>query len=91
VPAFANEIDDGPTVFSLLQILRSQMDEFRAAETASQEDPEDGAVAFTTRSLQRWGLHQGAPLFRRQPVADSHTELFNALNPFYSGRELGTQ
>jgi hypothetical protein len=91
VPAFADEIHDGPVVFSLLQALQSQMNEFRAAETASQEDSEDGAVAFTARSLQCWGLHQGAPLFRCQPVADSHTELFNALNPFHSGRELGAQ
>ena len=89
MPALADEIDDGPVVLSLLKVLQFQMDKFGAAETAAEEHPEDGAVTFTTRRLERRRLHQRAALFRRQPIADSHTKLFNALTRFIPAASSG--
>ena len=73
-------------VFSLLDILHLQVNKFRSSQAAPQENAKDGTVSFAAQSLARRCVHQGSPLFRRQPVAEPNAKPFNAPDAFYSGR-----
>jgi hypothetical protein len=79
VPAFANQIDDGPVAFPLLNIFQLQVNEFGSAKAASQEHSEDGAISFSAKSLGRWRIGQGSPLFCGEPVSEPDAELFHSL------------
>jgi len=72
----------------LLDIFQLQVNEFGSAKAASQEHSEDGAISFSAKGLDRWGIDQGSPLVCGEPVPEPDAELFHAPHTFNSGGEF---
>jgi hypothetical protein len=89
--ALANQIDDGPVAFPLLNIFQFQMNEFGSAKAAPQEHSEDGAISFSAKGLDRRRIDQGSPLLCGEPVSEPDAELFHAPDAFNSGGEFRAQ
>jgi hypothetical protein len=74
--------------FALLQKER-RLGEFMAAETAGQQDGEQSPITFALQSLPVWCLPECMPLFGGQPVAESDTQLLDALDASYPRSQVG--
>jgi hypothetical protein len=60
--------------FTLLQVIQGQCDGFMSSQSASEQQGKQRSVAFTFETLTI------RCLFRCQPVAESHAQLFDSLH-----------
>ena len=89
--SLADQIDDGPVAFPLLNIFDLQVYQFGTAKAAAQKHSQDGAISFSAKGLDRWRIDQGSPLFCGEPVSEADTELLHAPHAFNSGGEFRAQ
>ena len=61
----------------------------RAPESTGQQEGKQCPITFALELLAVWCLPECLPLFGGQPVAKPHSELLNALDSPYSGRQVG--
>jgi hypothetical protein len=87
----AHKIDDGPMVFSLLQVFDSQAGGLMSPQSASQEKSQQGAVTFAFHSCVVRTLPQRASLLIGQPVSHPHAILLQTLHPPNARGQIGTE
>jgi hypothetical protein len=51
VPSLTHQIDDGPVLFSLLEMIQSQSDSFMSSQAAGKQEGEQGSVPFSFQTL----------------------------------------
>src|SRR5271170_5799744 len=91
MPAFTEEINDGPMIVPLLEMRQIQGDQLGTSQTAPQEQCKDCMVplAFCIPGIRC--IEKSAPLSTCQPVSEPHAELFCSLHSADAGRKIGTQ
>ena len=66
--SFSDQIGENPVFFSLLKMAECYRREFRAAQSASEEDGDHGVVALTSDRTAIKDGEESFALFARQPV-----------------------
>jgi len=51
VPSFPDQINDGPMVFSALNMVKGQINEFSSTQPTPQENRQDGSISFTVHAV----------------------------------------
>lgn len=77
--------------FTLLQVGESQLREFVATKSARQQNGQQRPITFSLQSIRIGCLPKRLPLFRGQPVAQSDTQLLDALNAPDARRQVGAE
>jgi hypothetical protein len=71
----------------LLKVIDSQFGNLMPPQSAREEESEQCAIALAFEPLSDWRLPEQLRLLRRQPVAGTHAQLFEALDtPDTSGQ-----
>lgn len=91
VTCLSHEIDNGPMLFSLLQVGEIQLHSFMPPQTASEQHSQKGTVPFALQSLGIGTLPEGFALFGRQPVSQSYSEFLDAFHSPDTGGEIRAQ
>jgi hypothetical protein len=87
----ANQIDDGPMVFSLLQVFDPEAGGLMPPQSASQEKRQQGTITFAFHSCLVRTLPQRASLLIGQPVSHPHAILLQILDTPNPRRQIGTE
>jgi hypothetical protein len=88
---FSDQIHDGPVLFPSLHLLELQISQLTPAQTASEQDGENGTVALAFKSFWIRGLPESATLLGREPVPQPHTQLPDALHTTDAGCGFWTE
>ena len=51
MPSLANQINDGPALLAALKAVQRQFRELAAAQTATEQDGQDGSITLSGQSL----------------------------------------
>ena len=89
--ALSDEIDNGPVLFSLLQVGEVQLNGFMPPQAAGEQHSQKGAVPFALQSLRIGRLPEGFALFGCQPVSQAHSQFLDALHSPDTGGKVGAQ
>src|SRR6516165_10598770 len=73
VPSLTDKDNNGPMVFSALDMIKGQINEFFSTETTSQEYRKDGSIPFTLRCPD-WEVATGSGFVHGQPISESHPQ-----------------
>jgi len=87
----ANEVHDGPMVFSLLQVFHFQIRCLVSPQSAREEKRQQGAVTFPLHLGVIRTLLQRASLLSREPVSHSDAILLQTLHPPNPGGQIGAE
>jgi len=79
VRGFANQVNDGPVVLSLLQVGGVQLNGLVPTKAAGDEYGYQRQVSFALHRLGVWTLKQCCHLIRQKPVPESDPDLLNAI------------
>jgi hypothetical protein len=91
VASLADQINNGPMLFALLEVIQSQRHRFMPPQAAREQQCEQCPVAFSFQSLMIGCLPKCLALLRGQPIAKAHSQLLNALNAANTSRQIGTE
>jgi len=91
VASLSHEIDNGPMLFSLLQVREVQLHGFMPPQTACEQHGQKGTIPFALESLGVGTLPKGFALFGRQPIPQSHSEFLDALHSPNTGGEISAK
>ena len=75
----------------LLDVLNSQRRQFRAAETASQQNCERGIVALSAKIGNVRCAQKALSLLRSKPIANGYTKSLGPFHPSNSSGQIGAQ
>ena len=89
--SLADKIGNDPVLLPLLDVLNSQRRQFRAAETAAQQNCERGVVALSAKTGNVRRAQKALALLRRKPIANRYTKSLGPLHPSNSSRRIGAQ
>ena len=67
------------TLFSLLDRVEREREEFAPPESAANQKGKHGVISRLAKGIEPWCLEQPSALFDRQPVSDAHAQSPNAL------------
>jgi hypothetical protein len=91
VASLANQINNGPMFFALLEMLQSQRHGFMPPQAAREQQCEQCSVAFSFQSLMIGCLSKCLALLRSQPIAETHSQLLHAFNTANASRQIGAE
>jgi hypothetical protein len=77
--------------FPQLQLINSETDGFRSAQTTSKKQAQERRISLPSQSASIGGIKQLLGLVACQPIADSTSKLFDSLNPSNVSCLLGAQ
>jgi hypothetical protein len=77
--------------FPLLEVTEGQPGEFVATKSARAQEGEQGPITFALDLLPVGCLPEFLPLLGAQPVAKPDAQLLDALDPPYSGGQVGAE
>jgi hypothetical protein len=89
--ALANKIGYDPVLLSLPDIFNSQLRQFGAPQTASQENGERGVVSLAPETANVYRPQKTLSLLRGKPIANRHTQSFGALHASNPSRQIGAK
>ncbi len=89
--ALANKIGNHPVLLPLLDVFDFQRRQFRAAETAAQQNRECGVVALSAQNGNVRRPQKALALLRTKPIANGNTQSLGALHPSNPSSEIGAQ
>jgi hypothetical protein len=89
--SFADEIGDNPMFLPNPEVLGSKADKFGPPESASNQQCQDGAVAFAAGGFQGQGLQQCSRLIDSQPIANPDAQALCAFDTPDARRQFGAQ
>jgi len=81
MPSLSYKIDNGPALFAPLKVIKTQIGQLSPPEAAFEQNGDHRAVSFTFERRDVRGLPQRASFGRRQPIAQPHAKLLDALYP----------
>jgi hypothetical protein len=91
VTAFADQVHDGPVLLSLLQVLHRQVNQFRASQTAAEEQCEHCMISLATDRAPGRNAQQRHSLLRGKPVPETDSQFLGALHPTNARGEFWAQ
>jgi hypothetical protein len=91
VASLANQIDNGPMLFALLEMIQSQSHGFMPPQAAREQQREQCSVAFSLQSLMIGCLPKCLALLCGQPIAEAHSQLLHALSAANTSRQIGAE
>jgi hypothetical protein len=91
VSSFAQQIDNGPVVLPLLQVVQPQADRLMPSQAACQEQSKKGSIPLSLYSSVIGRLPKLLALFGCQPVPKAHAQLLDAFDTANTGRKVGTE
>jgi len=86
MPAFADQINNGPMVLPPLEMSNVQLCRFLPAQPATQEDAEERPVSFALESIRVRNLPERSCLVDGEPIPQTNAEV---LRPFDSSDTRG--
>src|SRR6266852_7168382 len=91
VASLAHQINNGPMLFALLEMIQSQRHGFMPPQAAREQQCEQCSVAFSFQSLMIGCLPKCLALLRGQPIAKPHSQLLHAFNAANTSRQIGAE
>src|ERR1700751_4443428 len=91
VASLADQINNGPMLFALLEMIKSQRHSFMPPQAAREQQCEQCSVAFSFQSLMIGCLPKCLALPCSQPIAEAHSQLFHAFNATNTSRQIGAE
>src|SRR6267142_383660 len=91
VASLANQINNSPMLFALLEMIQSQRHGFMPPQAARERQCEQCSVTFSFQSLMIGCLPKCLALLRGQPIAEAHSQLLHAFNTANAGRQIGAE
>lgn len=89
--SFSLEVDDGPVLFSLFQMLNSESHSFVTPQTTSQKKRKESSVPPPLQPGAIWRLPKRQTLFGGEPVTDPHALVSHPLHAPYPSCQVGAQ
>jgi hypothetical protein len=87
----SNQIDNGPVIFPALNVVKRQVGQLSSAQTATQQDSQNGSVSFPFQGVWVGELPEVTGLSHRQPIPKSHTQFLCSLHSADAGGKFRTQ
>ena len=78
-----------PVVLALLQVREFQIGQFASPESATKQYSEYRAVPVSFQRVRRGRLPEATSFLGREPVSESHAQLFDTLHASDSSRSSG--
>jgi len=91
VSSFPDQINDGPMIFSPLNMVKGQINEFSSTQPTPQKNRQDGSIPFTLNAVHVRKLPQGARLIHGQPIPKSHSQFFCSFHATDAGSKFWAQ
>jgi hypothetical protein len=89
--SLADQIDNGPMLLALLEVIQSQRHGFMPPQAAREQQSEQCSIAFSFQSLMIGCLPKCLALLRSQPIAEGHSQLLHAFNAANASRQIGAE
>ena len=89
--SLADQINNGPMLFALLEMIQSQRYGFMPPQAAREQQCEQCSVTFSFQSLMIGCLPKCLALLRGQPIAETHSQLLHAFNAANTSRQIGAE
>ena len=84
----ANQVDDGPMLLSLEQMLNRQVDQFRPPQTATEQQRQHRKVSLAPDRASGRNAEKRFSLSCGQPVSEPDPEFLRSLNPPNAGSQF---
>jgi hypothetical protein len=91
VASLADQINNGPMLFALLELIQSQRYGFVPPQAAREQQCEQSSVTFSFQSLMIGGLPKCLALLRSQPIAEAHSQFLHAFDTANTSRQIGAE
>src|SRR6266568_2812187 len=88
VSSLTQQIDNGPVILALLEMVESQTDCLMPPQSACQEQGQKGPIPFSFDTRAVWCLPECRALFSRQPISKPHAQLLDAFDSANAGCEV---
>ena len=85
---FADQVDDGPVLLSLLQMLHRQVNQFRPPQTATEQQRQHRKVSLAPDRASGRNAEKRFPLICGQPVSEPDPEFLGSLYSANAGGKL---
>ena len=88
---FANEVDNYPMVFSLLNLVRFERNQFRPAQPAAQQKSKHCSIPLSTKRPWLKSTEKLPTLLSREPIAHGLSQTFYSFDTPDSSDEFRAQ
>ena len=85
--SFTDQINNGPMLFALLEMIQSQRHRFMPPQAAREQQREQRSVTLSFQAMMIGCLPKCLALLRGQPIAKPHSQLLHAFNAANTSRQ----
>lgn len=89
--SLAGQINNGPMVFALLELIQSQRYGFMPPQAAREQQCKQCSVTFSFQSLMIGGSPKCLALLRSQPIAEAHSQFLHPFDTANTSRQIGAE